>query len=78
MTTPLHTVGKFFRELSAQVPLSVVRVVFIAIPTLLLVWVLVLPRTATTPPQATGRFGENLKLGAAVALILQIIIYSLV
>lgn len=77
MTTPLHIIGEFFRELTSQVPLTAVRVVFIAIPCLLLIWVLRLPRAETTPAQPTGRFGENLKYGAALALILQIVIYVL-
>lgn len=79
MTTPLHAIGEFFRELTLQVPLPAVRAVFIAVPCLLLVWVLLLPRKETTPECSTGRFplGENLKYGAAVALILQIVIYAL-
>lgn len=77
MTTPLHWIGEFARDLTAAVPLPVVRAVFIAIPALLLVWVLLLKRDQVTPERPTGRFGENLKLGAAFALILQIVIYAL-
>ena len=77
MTTFLHTFGDFVRELMLQIPLPVVRVLFIAIPAILLVWVLRLPRSETTPEKSTGRWGENLKLGAAFALLLQILIYSL-
>lgn len=77
MTTPLHAIGEFFRELLLQIPLPAVRVMFIAIPAMLLLWVLRLPRKETTPEQSTGRFGENLKYGAAFALIVQIVIYSL-
>jgi hypothetical protein len=57
--------------------LPVVRGVFIAVPVLLLICVLRLPREDTTPEMPSGRFGENLKLGAAVALLAQIVIYSL-
>ena len=74
--TPLHHIGDFFRELTLLIPLPAVRIVFVAIPCLLLVWVLLLPRETTTPTEPTGRFGENLKYGAALALVLQAIIYA--
>jgi hypothetical protein len=77
MTTILHTFGDLVRELMLQVPLPVVRAVFLAVPVVLLIWVLRLPRAETTPEAPTGRFGENLKLGVAVALLLQVLIYSL-
>ena len=75
--TPLHHIGQFVRDALLQIPLPVVRGVFIAIPLLVLVWVLRLPREATTPPDGTGRWDSNLKVGAAIALGLQIVIYSL-
>jgi hypothetical protein len=75
--TILHTVGDQLRELFASIPLPVVRWVFLAVPVLLLVWVLLLPRRAVTPPTGTGRWDENLRLWAAVTLIMQIIIYSI-
>jgi hypothetical protein len=75
--TILHTVGDQLRELFAAIPLPVVRWVFLAVPVLLLVWVLLWPRRAVTPPEGTGRWDENLRLWAAVALIMQIVIYSI-
>lgn len=78
MSTPLHAIGDFFRELLSRVPLTTVRALFVAIPLVLLVWVLRLPKKTTTPEQPTGRFGENLKYGAALALVLQILIYALI
>ena len=75
--TILHTIGEFLRNVLLQVPLPVVRAMFVAIPSLLLIWVLCLPRSATTPSESTGRWGENLKVGAVLALGLQILIYLL-
>ena len=75
--SPLHTIGDLFRELLLAVPLWVVRGLFIALPILLLVWVLTLPRQQTTPPGRAPRAGENLKVWAALALLIQICIYSL-
>jgi len=77
MTMFLHAIGDYVRELMLLVPLPLVRAVFLAVPVVLLIWVLRLPRAETTPESPTGRFGENLKLGAAVALLLQVVIYSL-
>ncbi len=75
--TPLHAIGEVVRELLLQIPLSTVRVLFLAVPILLLVWVLRLPREATTPPDGTGRWDQNLKVWASVSLVIQIVIYSL-
>lgn len=73
--TILHSIGDQLRELFASIPLPVVRWMFLAVPVLLLVWVLLLPRRAVAPPEGTGRWDENLRLWAAVALLLQIVIY---
>ena len=60
-----------------SVPLGAVRLLFVASLTLLLVWVLRLPRSATTPPAGVKRWDENLKLGACAAIAIQLIIYAL-
>lgn len=75
--TPLHVIGDFVREWMLTVPLPAVRGLFIALPAALLVWVLTLPREATTPPEGAGRWDENLKLGAGLALVVQILVYCL-
>lgn len=74
--TPLHHFGEFVRNLLLQVPLSAVRVLFVGTLVALLVWVLTLPASETTPPGGATRWDENLKYGAALALILQIVIYT--
>ena len=74
--TFLHHIGKLIRELLLQVPLPVARALFLAVPIVVLIWVLRLPREVTTPPESTGRTCENLKYGAALALLIQIAIYS--
>ena len=74
--TPLHAIGNFFRDLFLKVPLEVVRGLFLLLPIALLVWVLFLPRSQTTPPDRESRWDENLKLWAGFALLIQILIYS--
>ena len=73
--TPLHEFGLWLRNLVLQVPLSAVRVLFVASLVALLIWVLRLPVALTTPEGGAKRWDENLKLGAALALSLQILIY---
>jgi hypothetical protein len=54
-----------------------VRLLFVGSLILLLIWVLMLPAKATTPPGGAKRWDENLKLGATVALVIQILIYTI-
>jgi hypothetical protein len=54
-----------------------VRLLFVASLVALLIWVLRLPATATSPPGGAKRWDENLKIGAAVALSIQILIYTM-
>lgn len=76
--TPLHTIGDLLRHLLGQIPMPAVRMLFLALQVGLLIWVLRLPSEATTSPEGRGRWDENLKLWASVALLLQIAIYSLI
>ena len=64
--------------LPVLVPLPLVRAAFVAVPVAVLIWVLTLPKEETTAPDSAGRWGGNLKIGAAAALIVQIVIYCLV
>jgi hypothetical protein len=75
--TPLHYFGEFLRQALQTIPLFAVKILFVASLVALLVWVLRLPQSATTPPGGAKRWDENLKLGAALALAIQILIYSL-
>ena len=74
--TPLHYVGDWLRNTLLLVPLSAVRVLFVALPIVLILWVISLPRASTTPG-ADSRAFENLKLWAVIALLLQVIIYTI-
>ena len=75
--TPIHALGEWLRNTLALIPMGVVRVFFVALPVLLIVWVLRLPRVATTPPGVESRPFENLKLWAVLALLIQVLIYSI-
>jgi len=76
--TPLHQFGEFVRQALATIPLPAARALFIALLVAVLIWTLLLPREATTPTGHSGRLTENLKLWAAVALLIQLAIYTLV
>jgi hypothetical protein len=75
--TPLHWIGEWFRQLLGGVPLGAVRILFVGTLVILLIWVLRLSREATTPPGGAKRWDENLKWGAAIAILIQIVIYCL-
>lgn len=74
--TVLHTIGKGLRELLQNIPLAAVQVLFLATLAALLVWVARLPDSATTPPGGAKRWDENLKYGAVLAILIQIVIYA--
>ena len=74
--TPLHWIGNFFREQLLMIPLPVVRGIFLTLLIVLLVWVLALPPAITTPLGKPRRLATNLKTWAALSLIVQILIYS--
>lgn len=76
--TPLHQIGEFLRQTLLTVPLSWVRVLFVGSLVALLIWVLLLPKSVTTPNGGAKRWDENLKTGAAIAILIQILIYSFV
>jgi len=57
--------------------MPVARGLFIALPLALLIWVLTLPNEETTRPGSIPGHRFNLKVGVAIALGLQILIYSL-
>ncbi len=86
-STPLHFVGDTLRHALLAIPLPVVRALFLALLAGVLVWVLMLPRSETTEPDGDdqdgdgqdrgSRGGVNLKVGATIALVLQLAIYSL-
>ena len=75
-TTFLHHIGDTIRNAMAAVPLSLVGWVFVAIPVALLLWVLtcrITPEGEDVDPRAI----RWLRIGAAVALLIQIVIYGL-
>uniref|UniRef100_A0A7C2JYN2 Uncharacterized protein n=1 Tax=Schlesneria paludicola TaxID=360056 RepID=A0A7C2JYN2_9PLAN len=71
----IHEVGDALRSLFALLPLPFVRAAFVAVPLVLMIWVLRLPNAATTPPGRASRWDENLKLWAWLALAMQVVIY---
>jgi len=73
---PLHQFGELLRQSLQTIPLAVVRILFVASLVALLCWVIRLPKIATAPPAGAKRWDENLKTGAAIAVVIQILIYS--
>lgn len=75
--TPLHALGELVREWMMSIPLPAVRGLFLLTLCIVLIWVIRLPTSVTTPPGGARRWDENLKVGAVLALLIQIVIYGL-
>ena len=73
--TILHQIGLGLRQLFQLAPMPLVRGLFVGTLIAVLIWVLRLPAERTQPPGGARRWDENLKIGAAVALLIQIAIY---
>ena len=73
--TPIHHLGDAIRSLLLLIPLSAVRVLFVMTLAIVLIWVLRMPASRTSPEGGAKRWDENLKLGAGVALGFQILVY---
>jgi hypothetical protein len=71
--TPLHRLGDAVRALLVGVPLPAAKTLFLALPALLLVWVILRKPDADDPP---GR-ARAVRVWAAVALALQCLVYLL-
>lgn len=77
--TPLHWIGDLIRQAVIAVPMGVVRAIFVALLVGILVWVLRLPKERTQAPAGEpATLAGNLKLWAALALLLMALIYLLV
>ncbi|MCA9134396.1 MAG: hypothetical protein KDA45_14605 [Planctomycetales bacterium] len=72
---PLHAIGEYLRTALLAIPLWSVRWLFVGSLLLLMLWVMRLPASATQPPGGARGWGDNLKVGAGLALLLQILIY---
>lgn len=74
--TILHQIGEALRTALSQIPLWMVRGLFLVTLLVLLVWVIRLPRSAGREHAGSG-WSSDLRLWAAVALLIQIVIYSI-
>ncbi|MBQ15726.1 MAG: hypothetical protein CMJ65_01240 [Planctomycetaceae bacterium] len=76
-TTFLHTFGDAIREAMALVPLSAVRGLFVALPLVLLAWILVRPVKSAEGDEPPEHPTVSLKIAATFALLLQAVIYAM-
>ena len=68
--TPLHHIGDAIRDAAASLPLGLVRILFLALPVFVLVWVLRLPAEQTNLPMV-------LLIGAPYTVIPLLLIYRM-
>jgi hypothetical protein len=74
--TFLHWIGESIREQLLHVPMWVARWLFIGLLLVLMGWVVQLPVAAVTPPGRRSQWYEDLRIWAWLALMFQIVIYS--
>jgi hypothetical protein len=75
--TPLHNLGEFIRQSLLLIPLSGVRILFVGTLLAMAMWIVMLPKERTQPIGGAKRWDENLKIGALLALLIQIVVYCL-
>ncbi|HEY0982660.1 MULTISPECIES: hypothetical protein [unclassified Schlesneria] len=75
--TLFHWIGNTLREQLDLIPLSTARWLMIGLFLGLMFWVVQLPTDQTNPSDRTARWTDDLKIWAWLALIIQILIYSL-
>jgi hypothetical protein len=76
--TLLHQIGNYLRSSLQAFPLDAARYLFLLLIAAVLILILRLPTSETTPVK-TGplRWDENLKIWATLALLIQLVIYWL-
>jgi hypothetical protein len=74
--TVLHWFGDVIRSQLMLVPLPVARWLFIGLYLVLMGWVVQLHESQATPPDRQGHWYEDLRIWAWVALMFQVVVYS--
>lgn len=72
----LIEIGEHLRHAFLQIPLWVARALFLGVFFGLMVWIVQLPKSATTP-RADAPWHEDLRVWAWLALVLQLAAYAL-
>jgi hypothetical protein len=72
----LHWIGDQLRSTFLLVPLWAARGLFLAVLLGLMIWIVQLPRSVTTP-SATSPWHEDLRVWAWLALLVQLLAYGL-
>ena len=74
--TILHWFGNTLREQQLLVPLPAARWLFIGLILVLMAWIVQLPSSQSTPPDRRSAWYEDLKIWAWLALMFQVVVYS--
>jgi len=75
--TLFHWIGDTLRQQLELIPLSTARWLMIGLFLSLMFWIVQLPTDLTNPKDRPARWSNDLKIWAWLALIFQILIYSL-
>ncbi len=75
--TVLHWFGDVLRSQLILVPLPVARWMFLGLLLMLMGGIVQLPSSETTPTDRQSKWYEDLKIWAWLALIFQVVVYSI-
>ncbi|MCX7393817.1 MAG: hypothetical protein NTW75_06785 [Planctomycetales bacterium] len=75
--TVLHWIGDSIRSQLLLVPLSVARWLFLGLLLVIMAWVVQLAPAQTTPRGRSFAWYEDLKIWAWLALLFQVVVYSI-
>lgn len=74
--TIFHFIGDSIRALLLEVPMWAARWLFIGLLLALMGWIVQLNEAVATPPEKRGEWYEDLRIWAWVAVMGQVILYS--
>ena len=74
--TFFHWIGDLLRLQLDQVPLAVARWLIIGVLLVLMFWIVQLPTSQAVPPDRESHWYEDLRVWAWVAVMFQILVYS--
>jgi hypothetical protein len=72
----LYWIGEQLRTAFLQIPLWVAKGLFLGVFFALMIWIVQLPKSATTP-QPNSAWHEDLRIWAWLALLIQLFVYAM-
>lgn len=75
--TFLHWIGNALRTQLSYIPLWLAHWFFVGLLLLMMGWIVLIPTEQATPPGRRSQWYEDLRIWAWLALLFQVIVYSI-